>query len=259
MRRPIYTESYDGLAIQEFEEYELSKPSFLVLGLPDTGLVGPIAASHLVRTLEMKEVGGIDSDRFFPPMVVVHKGEPRLPVRLFAHDNMLVMVSETAMSPAAIYPLSYALVDYASKRGIDHIVSLLGMAVPNRLELEKLRVYWLANTDKAAELGGKLGAERFMEGFLVGPYAAILKEASRRRMNNLIVLSESFPDFPDPEAAAQVLQALSKIVGKEINVKALLEEAELIRIKTRELMKNTRRALAQMQKGYEQQIPLMYT
>ncbi len=259
MKRPIYTESYDGLAIHEYKEYELEKPSFLVLGLPDTGLVGPIATSHLVRTLGLEEIGGIDSDRFFPPMIVVHKGEPRLPVRLFAKNNVLAMVSETAMSPSAIYPLSYALVDYASKRGIDYIVSLLGMAVPNRLELKKLRVYWIANTDKAVELGGKLEAERFVEGFLVGPYAAILKEASRRRVNNIIILSESFPDFPDPEAAAQVLQALSKIIGAEINVKALLDEAELIRIKTRELMKNTRKALAQMQKGYEQQIPLMYT
>ncbi len=259
MKRPVYQEHYDGFTIVEYEDYELEKPSYLVLGLPDAGLVGPIAASHMVRTLEMREVGGIDSDRYFPPVVVVHQGVPRLPLRMFALGNTLVLVSETAMAPAAIYPLSYAIVEYAKKRGIDYIVSLLGMGVPNRLELEKPRVYWLANTDPASRLGEKLEVQRFEEGFLVGPYAAILKEASRRRVNNLVILAEAFLDFPDPEAAAQVLQGLSKIVGVEINVKALLDEAELIRIKTRELMKNTRRALAQMQKGYEQQVPLLYT
>ena len=60
MSRPVYEEYYDGLSIMEYKDFELARPSYLILGLPDTGLVGVIAASHLARVWDMEEIGGID-------------------------------------------------------------------------------------------------------------------------------------------------------------------------------------------------------
>jgi uncharacterized protein len=80
----------------------------------------------------------------------------------------------------------------------------------------------------------------------VGPYALVLKEAIRKRVANLILLAESFVDFPDPEAAAQALTVLSRILGVNIDVSKLLEQAEMIRLRLRGLMKQTRQSMAEM-------------
>ncbi len=257
--RPVYEEEYDSLVYLEYREVKLSKPSFLILGLPDAGLVGVIAATHLVRSLDMEEYAGIDSTRLLPPVAVISKGLPRHPIRLFHTDNIVVLTAEAAIPPAAIQPLASFIVDYARRMSIDYVISIVGLATPNRLEIEKPSVYWLAGSEEAAKLAEKLGIKLMSDGYLVGPYAVVLKEAIKKRVNNLILLAEAFLDFPDPEAAAAVLQVLSKAVGREIDTKKLLEEAELIRLRLKELMRQTRQALSEMRKTYEYQAPLMYT
>ncbi len=253
-----YEEVYDGLIFMETKPLELRKPSFLILGLPDAGLVGAISTSHMVRVLEMEEYGGIESYRYFPPVTVIHKGKPHPPIRLFYKDNIAALVPEIAIPPSAIYPLALAIIDYAQKRGIDYIISISGAPVPNRMNLEKPRLYWLASNDRVAKLVEGMKIDEFKEGLIVGPYAIIFKEAVKRRVNNLLFLAETYMEFPDPEAAAIVLETISKLIGVEIDVKKLLEEAEVIKIKTRELMKSTTQSLAKMGKGYEYQMPLLY-
>ncbi len=253
-----YEEPFDGFSIIEYKDFELKSPSFFVLGLPDAGLVGVIAAQHLVKALKAEEVGGIESYRYFPPLAVIHRGTPKPPIRMFVKDNLLIMVPEVAIPPAAVYPLSYMIIDYARKHGVNYLVSIVGIAVPNRMEIEKPKVYWLASTQKAEEAVKDAGIERFEEGYLVGPYAVILKESAKRRVNNIVLLVESFMEFPDPQAAAEALSVLSKIVNIEVDTKPLLEEAETIRLMARDLMKRTAKTLAQMQKGYEYQMPIMY-
>jgi uncharacterized protein len=93
-------------------------------------------------------------------------------------------------------------------------------------------------------------------GFLAGAYALLLKELSRARINTILLLTESFLEFPDPEAAARSLEFVSRIINKPIDVKELLEQAEMIRIKARDAMRNTMRGLAQMRKDVEQAIPI---
>jgi predicted ATP-grasp superfamily ATP-dependent carboligase len=72
------------------------------------------------------------------------------------------------------------------------------------------------------------------------------------------LLAQSFSDYPDPGAAAAVVESLSKITGKKIDTKALLESAEDIRVKTRDLMKQTGRTMQEMGKAREYEIPPLY-
>ena len=119
-------------------------------------------------------------------------------------------------------------------------------------------MYWIATSKEGEELLKELNIKRFEEGFLVGPYAVILKECVRRRISNIVLLAEAFRDFPDPAASVSVLEVLCKVAKIEVDLKPLMERAEEIRLRTRELMERTRRSLARMQKGYEYQLPLMY-
>ncbi len=251
-------EEYNGFTLYETKEFKLEQPSYMLLGLPDTGLVASISSSYLVDSLKMDEVGGIDSYRYFPPIAVIHNGESKLPIRMFYKRNILVIISELPISPSATYPLAFMLVDYAQKKGITHIVSPVGLGVPHRMEVEKPATYGLATSKEGEQILSKVGIKGFQEGFIVGPYAVILKEAKRRKISNIVIFAEAFIDFPDPAAAVEVLTILTKIFSVEIDLKPLIEKAEEIRLKTRELMMNTKRVLERMKKGYEQQLPLMY-
>ena len=71
-----------------------------------------------------------------------------------------------------------------------------------------------------------------------------------------MLLTESFMEFPDPEAAANTLIALSKIIGIDIDVGELLQQAEIIRIRAMDLMKSTSHAMARMGKELEYSVPL---
>jgi len=242
----VYEESLDGLTLMEYVEFELRKPSFFVLGLPDTGLVGVISANHIVENMGLQEVAGIDIEVLTPPVAVISKGEVRPPLRIYAKDNIMALTAETPV-PAGVIPLlARLLIDYAIRKGVDYIVSIVGIASPNRINIDKPHVYWIASNDKAKELASKLGIEVFSNGYLVGPYALILKQAIRKRVTNLVLLADAYVEFPDPEAAASVLTVLSKAIGAEIDVKKLLEQAEMIRVRMRGLMKKTKEAMAEM-------------
>nr|NAZ25344.1 proteasome assembly chaperone family protein [Thermofilum sp.] len=64
--------------------------------------------------------------------------------------------------------------------------------------------------------------------------------------------------YPDPGASASALQALSKLTRHDVDVKALLEQEEEIRVKMREMMKRTMETMQKAGKEYEYTIPALY-
>ena len=73
-----------------------------------------------------------------------------------------------------------------------------------------------------------------------------------------MLLAQAFPQYPDPGAAAAVIDALNRIYGLNVNTKVLEERSEEIRIKARELMRRTYDTMKQMGKSQEYELPLMY-
>jgi uncharacterized protein len=256
---PKREEVYDGVVIYEYEDFVVQEPSYIVVGLPDTGLVGAISVTHIASELGAIEVGGIDLPAMMPPMTLIRKGEPIPPIRLFLKDNVLLVLSEAPVPINYVYKLSKAIMEYSVKRRFKLLVSLTGIASPSRYRDEKPRAYWAASGREALEKALSLGIESFDEGILIGPYAVILKEASKYRLNTIVLLAESFMDIPDPEAAATVLKVFSDLTGLRIDTTKLLEEAELIRLRMRELMKQTTRTMSQMGKELEAKHPVIYT
>ncbi len=248
--------SYGEFKLVEYESCRLREPAYALLALPDTGLVGVIGASHLIKVLGLKEVGGLDSYVYLPPVAVVSRSEVRLPIRFFASDNLLVVYSEFMPSPAAFPPLSRILLDYFERKGVNHIIMASGLAAQNRFELSELRTYYLTTAKNVEEVLRSAGAKPFENGFLVGPYALMLKEAIRAELPTTLIMTESFLEFPDPEASARNLEVLSKLIGRPIDVKELVERAEAIRMRARDAMKAVMPSLARMRKEYEYSVPL---
>jgi uncharacterized protein len=54
----VYEEEINGFIYREYRP--LGKPRFLVIGLPDVGLVGEIATVHMIRNLGLTDSIGVD-------------------------------------------------------------------------------------------------------------------------------------------------------------------------------------------------------
>ena len=119
-------------------------------------------------------------------------------------------------------------------------------------------VYGVTTFDNNKKLLDKAEIKLLEEGFMVGPHALILKECIAKKVNNLTLLAQSHPQYPDPGAAAATVNSINKLLDLNVDVNKLLEQAEEIRLKTRELMQRTAKSLKGMEKVQEQELPVMY-
>jgi len=228
------------------EKYQpqLSKPTYLIVGLPDAGLVGVIATEYLIDKLGLKEFAEVYAPEILPPISHVQDGIAKSPIRLYHNHNIIVFHSWIAIPSVSIVPITKMIVDVAKRCGVSYIISITGLPIQDRLNAEKLNAYWIANSQDLANELQKLGLmEKFGDGYIAGPYAPLLTEASKNNINNFVIVVESFLDLPDPEASAIALNILSKYIGFNINVDELLKEAEDIRDKIKGLMAQTKQEL----------------
>ncbi|MCS7107045.1 MAG: PAC2 family protein [Acidilobaceae archaeon] len=255
----VYEEEIGDFVFSEYSH--ITRPRFLIVGLPDVGLVGEIAVQHIVRSLGLSFKAGVDSYSLLPPVAVARRGEVLSPIRVYGDEDgkVVALLTDIALNPRSIVPLSLAIVEYARLKGVEYVLGLTGAVNPERAEMERPGVHWVASTSEASRIVAEIPEiKRVEEGYIVGPYATLLKESAKRRVNTVVLMADSFLDIPDPEAAAVVVRAVSQIISREIPVEKLLEEGELIKIRLKELMKDMKSTLARMGKGYELRSPMIY-
>lgn len=230
----------------------------IVEGFPDVGLVGSIAVAHMIENLQMEEVGSIESE-LLPPIVAVKSSKVRDLIRLYQKDNILAIFSEIPIPINLIKPISELLISWASKKKSKYIISISGLPEPTRIDIETPEVFVVSSIDMVSEdLLRSLGASPFANGYLAGIKAAILKEGVRMRYPVMLVLAQAHLNYPDPGAAASALSFLSKLLKVEIDVTPLLQSAEEIKIRMRDLMRRTAETMGSMQKSKELELPPVY-
>ena len=248
----------DGIVIKEYGNVNLDNPVF-VEGLPDVGLVGVITTSSLIDQLNMDLYGYIESD-LLPPIMVLHKAELLHPIRLYASGDgrIVLLTSEIALMPTSYYPLAYSLVDWAIRNKVSRMISVNGYPVPNRLDIKKPQVFGVGNDRDSVEFLRRYGVDVIEEGFVAGFYALLLRESRKYRIPGIALLGQCFPKYPDPGAAASVIDKLAEMLGVEVDVKPLLEKEDEIKLGLRDLMKQTESAMRQSHKVIEEHLPAMY-
>ena len=244
----------DGFRI--LEAGPIPRGAVIVNGLPDVGLVGLLAASHIISELKLKEVGAIESD-LLPPMILLHGGLPKAPIRVFADNSLVVVISETTIPMPLIRPLATGLVDWARGKGAKLMLSLGGMAVANRQDIDAPKVF-AALSDKELELKLRGSAEVLEEGYIVGAYGLILRRCAETSVPAITLLTQSYYKYPDPVAAAAALGAVNKILDLNVDVSDLLKRGEEIRLRSKDLMHRTHEEMLRMDKSHEYDLPALY-
>jgi len=234
----------------------MGKEPTVLIGLPDIGLVGVIAVSHLVSSLNLPEIGYIKSD-ILPPITVLHEGLPHAPIRVFGEGELVTILSETAVPVTAIKPLADLLVNWAISKNASRVVLVSGITEPNRPSIEKPEVFGAASDPDTLKALSSLGVSVMNEGFIVGPHALILQECAERQLSAIVLLSQSFYNLPDPQSAAMIIDVLNKLLDIKVDSSPLVEKGEEIRLKARDVMRRTQTEMERMRKSQELASPLV--
>jgi uncharacterized protein len=238
------------------ETAPIPKGAVVVNGLPDVGLVGLLAASHIISDLKMKEAGAIESE-LLPPMIVLHGGVPKAPIRIFGGNSLAVIISETTIPVPLIRPLAKGIVEWARSKETKLMLSLGGMAVANRQDIDAPKVF-AALSSKELEPKLRGAAEVLEEGYIVGAYGLILRNCAQASVPAITLLTQSYYNYPDPVAAAEAITTVNKILNLDVDVSELLKRGEEIRLKSKDMMHRTHEEMLRMDKSHEYDLPPMY-
>jgi len=221
----------------------VSKPTIIV-GIPEAGLVGTITCSYMIEQLKMAERGFIDSD-LLPQVMIIHNSAASYPVHIFGKDELLVVLSEVPLPPFASVEVAKEIASWARSLKAGMVIGVTGAPSKARDDSQgdgTPTVVGVGNTKTALEVLKKSGASPFEDGIISGFYASLIKHCNTNGQSSVTLLAESLSQFPDPGAAASLIEVLSKLLSLNLDTKSLMKESEEIRLRSRELMQQTQQA-----------------
>lgn len=215
-------------------------PAF-IMGFPGVGMIGVIVASELIQKIEdIEQIGYLVSEDL-PPISIFYDGELKLPFRIYysAKYNLLVSICEVPFQNDSYSDLTRTLLDWAIGMKVKEVVTISGIAtqmIP--FAQQEYIVYGAAEKPILAKLV-EIGVQKLQKGLIVGVEAAILNECLNNRLNGLLLLVESHPQIPAPEAAVAIIDILGKLFNFSIDTANLIEEGNIIRQKLMEVANKT--------------------
>jgi len=227
--------------VQEHAEISLDSP-MLVEGLPGVGLVGKIAADHLVKNFEMTHYASCYCEGV-PRVAVYEDGESavRPPIRIYADEDrdLLVLQSDVPVSPQAAPEFASCLTGWFQRTDATPIC-LSGLA---REKEGVPEMYGIATGDAEAALDEHGIPAPSESGMVSGPTGALLAEAGEQGVDGVGLIVEANAQFPDPEAARVLLvDAIEPLADIDVGTDKLVEQAEEIADAREKLAKRMQQA-----------------
>jgi len=246
----------EDIVIYELKRMDI-RGATVIDGFPSVGLVSSIVANYLINTLNLTQIGIMDSV-FFPTVSLVREGVPQNPVRIYAgekvgddsdsSDQLVVFISEFQPPPNLVKPIASAMLDWAEDQKCKMLVSPEGLVIDKesidiegKEDEEEFGVYGVASTKWMRDELAKSGVNEFTEGVITGVAGVLLNEGKRRDFNVSTILAEAQADYPDARAAAQVMEAINKfLLHIDLDVSPLYQEAERIEAQLKTIHKQAK-------------------
>lgn len=209
------------------DDIELDSPT-LVEGFPGVGLVGKIAADHIVETLDLVHYANVHCEGI-QKVAIYDEGATELvsPARIYANEEgtLLVLQSDVPISPEAATEFAHCFSPWLENNALPVFVA--GLPTENRGDSPSVFAVGVERgIDVVEEAGLEPPGER---GVISGPSGALLSHAIEEGLPAVGLVVEADPKFPDPIAAKVALQAgVEKIAGIDVSVDVLDEQAERI-------------------------------
>ena len=224
--------------MMEVKLWKKPKNCTIVEGFPGFGLVGTIASEFLIEHLETEQVGKIIFNDM-PAMVAIHENRLVEPLGIFYNKkhNLLVLHAITAATHYE-WEMAETIAKLASDLNAKEILSLEG--VGSREGSDGSRVFYHSSRDKSSAEFEKAGIEPLKEGIIIGVTGAVLLRAEKTPVS--CIFAETHSNLPDSKAAANIIQALDKYLGMNIDYKPLLEQAQKFEEKLKNLLQKSQEA-----------------
>jgi uncharacterized protein len=203
----------------------------LVEGLPGVGLVGKLAADHLVDSLDLAYYGHVECPGL-PDVAAYHADETGVlpPVRLYADADrdLVVLQSDVPISPTEVSEFATCLTGWVDDADALPVYST---GLPRDVADGGDRaVYGVATGDAATHLDGLQVTPPAENGVWRGPTGALLRRADGHDLDAIGVIVETHRNRPDPDAARILLErVVAPIADVAIDVAPLREHAAEIR------------------------------
>ena len=228
----------------------------MMVGFPTHGLVGSVAVSYLVHTLDMTQIGYVISEDF-PPTVIMEEGVVSAPVRLYASktvcgidrscEQLVVAISDIQPPAGLLNQIARALLDWAEAKEIQLVVAVEGQPLEEEVRGDA-RVVAMANR-AAAPL---LGKYRFdpANGVVTGFAGGLLLSAIGRATPVLCLVAQAHKDYPDARAAAKVIETINPLVPMLVlDTKPLREKAAEIETEVRKNLQKQQQSMNTIQQA----------
>jgi len=241
-----------------YEKPDIYDPVFIE-GLPGIGLVGKLAAEHLIQELKAKKFAELYSPHFMHQVIVKKDSTVDLMRNEFyywkspddEHRDLIIITGDTQVPPTDSYghfEVVGKMLDFVEQFGTREIITMGGYQVP---ELEGEPRVLASFTDLETKEKYKHLPVVFREdegGAIVGAAGLLLGIGKLKGMRGACFLGESLGYIVDAKAAKAVLSVVAQVLNLEIDMSALDERAK----ETEEIL----RKVQEMQRAmFEQQLP----
>ena len=207
----------------------------LIEGFPGIGLIGTIAVSYLAEKQKTEDIGYVTSKKF-PPMASIHKGKPLFPARIYIdrEHKLVLLFSEFVVPSSTVYDIANEIIHWAKENKIKRIISLAGMT--SRQEATQSEIYGIAATSGMETDLAEKKVKVITEGVTTGVSGILMAKCAAMGFPAMSLLIETERGYPDPGAAAELLEKLEKFLGYDIKTADLLEEAKGIEQKMKRMV-----------------------
>ena len=227
-------ESGDGYPLVLHSEADPSRlGGTAVCGFSTVGSVGVISTSHLISSLQLSPMGTVLHPKF-PAVALIHDSVPKHPVRVYQGDGIGVFTSEIQFTSEHDSYFANTVLEWFTKGGFDRLIVIDGV-VSNDLGIKEDSELWgVSSTSVGRDQLDNSSIQRIQQGVVTGIAGYLIAEGERRGLDVTALLAECNPMYPDARAAIIAVEGLSELVGVEVPVEGLLEDARNIEERVRE-------------------------
>ena len=219
--------------MQDVEVKILEKPELkntvLIEGLPGIGLVGKLAADHMLDKLKAKKFAEIYSP-FLPPQVSIKEdGTVQLVNNEMYYwkgeknDIILLLGDFQGITPDSQYKLSEKAIDVGIEYGLKRIFTLGGLGTGDIVRSPK--VFGAASSIEQVEELKKYGVIFRGGGAIFGAAGLLVGLGMLRGIPSACLMGETHGQIIDAKSAEAVLKVLTAILGIEMDMTELAGKA----------------------------------
>lgn len=212
-----------------------------ICGFSTVGMVGVIAASHVISQLNLQQLGTVLNSEF-PAMALVHHEIPKHPVRVYQGENVGVFTAEVRFGPERDVLFANTVLEWFIKGGFDQLIVIDGVAREN-MDGRDGTLYGVSSSPNGRKQLRDSGIDPITQGIVSGISGYLIAEGDRLNLDVTAILADCNPMYPDARAAALAIESVSELTGIPIPLSSLLDDARRIEDSVREVFENSQTML----------------